>query len=238
MATQGVTQELELLGKMCQDAFGVIGQSPEEFETLFTTLDQAQGAISSIAWIVFLKNLELRIKVSRHNRYGTHIVMFRSSVACHRYTYTWICSVFLFSKGQSLRYGSHVHTYIHAESSVFVHRNKQAGAKRWYTVVQYWLHPGSLPNSFSIRCECSRWSERAFHMHADSEELTPWLSLRELLKARDITWCKCAMCCYWESKCGCNLSQCGSPTLFQWLQSYSRNSRKALLFKVQHELKK
>ena len=49
MATQGVTQELELLGKMCQDAFGVIGQSPEEFETLFTTLDQAQGAISSIA---------------------------------------------------------------------------------------------------------------------------------------------------------------------------------------------
>lgn len=46
MTTQGVTQELELLGKMCQDAFGVIGQSPEEFETLFTAIDQTQRSVA------------------------------------------------------------------------------------------------------------------------------------------------------------------------------------------------
>lgn len=32
---KGVTQELESLGRTLQDAFGVIGQTPEEFEALF-----------------------------------------------------------------------------------------------------------------------------------------------------------------------------------------------------------
>lgn len=32
---KGVTQELETLGKTLQEAFGVIGQTPEEFEALF-----------------------------------------------------------------------------------------------------------------------------------------------------------------------------------------------------------
>ncbi|KAJ3563310.1 hypothetical protein NP233_g9021 [Leucocoprinus birnbaumii] len=49
MTMQGVTQELETLGKMCQDAFGVIGQTPEEFEALFITSDQIQSRISGVA---------------------------------------------------------------------------------------------------------------------------------------------------------------------------------------------
>jgi hypothetical protein len=32
---KGVTQELEFLGRTLQDAFGVIGQTAEEFEMLF-----------------------------------------------------------------------------------------------------------------------------------------------------------------------------------------------------------
>ena len=32
---RGVTQELEVLGRALQDAFGVIGQTPEEFDALF-----------------------------------------------------------------------------------------------------------------------------------------------------------------------------------------------------------
>lgn len=32
---KGVTEELEWLGRTLQEAFGVIGQSPEEFEGLF-----------------------------------------------------------------------------------------------------------------------------------------------------------------------------------------------------------
>jgi len=35
LTMKGVTQELEYLGRTLQDAFGVIGQSPEEFEALF-----------------------------------------------------------------------------------------------------------------------------------------------------------------------------------------------------------
>jgi hypothetical protein len=35
LTMKGVTQELEILGRTLQDAFGVIGQSPEEFEALF-----------------------------------------------------------------------------------------------------------------------------------------------------------------------------------------------------------
>lgn len=48
MTMQGVTQELETLGKKCQDAFGVIGQTPEEFEALFITSDQTQNRISGV----------------------------------------------------------------------------------------------------------------------------------------------------------------------------------------------
>jgi hypothetical protein len=33
---KGVTQELEYLGRTLQNAFGVIGQTSEEFEALFT----------------------------------------------------------------------------------------------------------------------------------------------------------------------------------------------------------
>ena len=35
MAMKGVTQELQSLGRVLQDAFGVIGQSAEEFDALF-----------------------------------------------------------------------------------------------------------------------------------------------------------------------------------------------------------
>lgn len=49
MAMQGVTQELEALGRICQEAFGTIGQTPEEFEALFITSDQSQGRISHVA---------------------------------------------------------------------------------------------------------------------------------------------------------------------------------------------
>jgi hypothetical protein len=36
---KGVTMELEFLGRTLQDAFGVIGQTAEEFEMLFTPLE-------------------------------------------------------------------------------------------------------------------------------------------------------------------------------------------------------
>lgn len=35
LTMKGVTAELEWLGRTLQDAFGVIGQTPEEFEALF-----------------------------------------------------------------------------------------------------------------------------------------------------------------------------------------------------------
>ena len=46
LTMKGVTQELKVLGRTLQDAFGVIGQSPEEFEALFEyneTRDEAGG---------------------------------------------------------------------------------------------------------------------------------------------------------------------------------------------------
>jgi len=49
MAMQGVTQELETLGKVCQDAFGVIGQTPEEFEALFLTSEVTHNRITQAA---------------------------------------------------------------------------------------------------------------------------------------------------------------------------------------------
>ncbi|KAF7335071.1 ArAE-2 domain-containing protein [Mycena venus] len=35
LSMKGVTVELEILGRTLQNAFGVIGQTPEEFEALF-----------------------------------------------------------------------------------------------------------------------------------------------------------------------------------------------------------
>jgi hypothetical protein len=48
MTMQGVTQELDKLGKICQEAFGVIGQTPEEFEALFITSDEAHNRMSDV----------------------------------------------------------------------------------------------------------------------------------------------------------------------------------------------
>lgn len=42
LTMKGVTMELENLGRKLQDAFGVIGQSPEEFEMLFFPLRERQ----------------------------------------------------------------------------------------------------------------------------------------------------------------------------------------------------
>jgi len=57
--------------------------------------------------------------------------MFRSSVAYHRYTHTRTCTVFLYKGPESEAWLTRAN--IHTEGSVFVYRNKQAGAKRWYT---------------------------------------------------------------------------------------------------------
>jgi len=38
---KGVTEELEKLGRTLQSAFGVIGQTPNEFEALFAHQDSA-----------------------------------------------------------------------------------------------------------------------------------------------------------------------------------------------------
>jgi len=49
MTMQGVTQELETLGMICQKAFGTIGQTPEEYEALFVTSEENQSRINSVA---------------------------------------------------------------------------------------------------------------------------------------------------------------------------------------------
>lgn len=46
---KGVTQELESLGHTLQDAFGVIGQTPEEFEALFLSSEDSERIIGSMA---------------------------------------------------------------------------------------------------------------------------------------------------------------------------------------------
>ena len=48
LTMKGVTMELELLGRTLQDAFGVIGQSSEEFEMLFA-IQESQGTIDHVA---------------------------------------------------------------------------------------------------------------------------------------------------------------------------------------------
>ncbi|KAK0213314.1 hypothetical protein DFS33DRAFT_1249187 [Desarmillaria ectypa] len=47
LTMKGVTQELELLGRTLQDAFGVIGQTPEEFKALF--MDEEESCRISYA---------------------------------------------------------------------------------------------------------------------------------------------------------------------------------------------
>jgi len=48
LTMKGVTMELESLGRTLQDAFGVIGQSSEEFEMLFV-IPESQGRIDHLA---------------------------------------------------------------------------------------------------------------------------------------------------------------------------------------------
>jgi hypothetical protein len=48
LTMKGVTMELEFLGRTLQDAFGVIGQTSEEFEMLFLPLDEAQRQIEHV----------------------------------------------------------------------------------------------------------------------------------------------------------------------------------------------
>lgn len=40
---KGVTEELEALGRTAQEAFGVIGESPDEFEALFASTGNSNG---------------------------------------------------------------------------------------------------------------------------------------------------------------------------------------------------
>lgn len=44
LTMKGVTQELEYLGNILQDAFGVIGQSADEFDALFEEVRRSGGA--------------------------------------------------------------------------------------------------------------------------------------------------------------------------------------------------
>jgi hypothetical protein len=44
LTMKGVTQELEYLGHTLQDAFGVIGQSAEEFDALFAEVRMTRGS--------------------------------------------------------------------------------------------------------------------------------------------------------------------------------------------------
>ncbi len=48
LTMKGVTQELETLGRTLQEAFGVIGQSPDEFEALFVERE-ARKRIDGVA---------------------------------------------------------------------------------------------------------------------------------------------------------------------------------------------
>lgn len=46
---KGVTQELDYLGRILQDAFGVIGQSAEEFDALFA--EEVRRDRGSSLWV-------------------------------------------------------------------------------------------------------------------------------------------------------------------------------------------
>lgn len=49
LTMKGVTMELEFLGRTLQDAFGVIGQTSEEFDMLFLPLDESRARIEHVA---------------------------------------------------------------------------------------------------------------------------------------------------------------------------------------------
>lgn len=49
LAMKGVTQELESLGRTLQNAFGVIGQTSDEFEALFMDPEERQRIINYVA---------------------------------------------------------------------------------------------------------------------------------------------------------------------------------------------
>lgn len=49
LTMKGVTQELESLGRTLQTAFGVIGQTPEEFEALFMDPEESRRRINFAA---------------------------------------------------------------------------------------------------------------------------------------------------------------------------------------------
>ena len=49
LAMKGVTQELESLGRTLQNAFGVIGQTSDEFEALFMVPEERQRIINYVA---------------------------------------------------------------------------------------------------------------------------------------------------------------------------------------------
>ena len=49
LAMKGVTQELESLGRTLQNAFGVIGQTSDEFEALFMVPEERQRIINYLA---------------------------------------------------------------------------------------------------------------------------------------------------------------------------------------------
>ncbi|PPQ75741.1 hypothetical protein CVT24_002587 [Panaeolus cyanescens] len=49
LTMKGVTMELESLGRTLQDAFGVIGQSPAEFEMLFQPLRESERTVEHLA---------------------------------------------------------------------------------------------------------------------------------------------------------------------------------------------
>jgi len=46
---KGVTEELESLGRTLQKAFGVIGETPEEFEALFMDPEESRRRIDYAA---------------------------------------------------------------------------------------------------------------------------------------------------------------------------------------------
>ncbi|KAG5637037.1 hypothetical protein H0H81_006032 [Sphagnurus paluster] len=49
LTMKGVTEELELLGRTLQTAFGVIGETPEEFEALFMDPEESRRRINYAA---------------------------------------------------------------------------------------------------------------------------------------------------------------------------------------------
>lgn len=49
LTMKGVTEELESLGSTLQTAFGVIGQTPEEFEALFMDPEESRRRIDYAA---------------------------------------------------------------------------------------------------------------------------------------------------------------------------------------------